>query len=164
MTEHNPFTATLAFANLTSKRQMLELHGTANQLERYRAGLLPDDELLSLARQVLFQPFGIFKRWSKLGYGDLKHDKGCRRGMVTFTTRPAPDLDHGEWAMYKKIRDTVFAVDSVLRTYSARGQCDIIEHIGSCSGCRAEVFGRSAAIRIEWAGHPLSREYALEQQ
>jgi hypothetical protein len=38
----------------------------------------------------------------------------------------------------------------------------LVEHVGRCSICLAEVFGRAANIRIEWAGRPLSREYALE--
>jgi hypothetical protein len=161
VTEHNPFlTGTVDQA---AERKLLERHGNANQLERYYAGLLPDDELCALARNVLFTPFAMFKRWMKLAPGDVRHEKGCSHGAITFTTRPAPDLTADEWMMYKKIRDIAYAADeNVLREHGTRGKVEIVEHVGTCSICPAEVFGRAASIQIEWAGRPLSREYGLE--
>lgn len=56
MTEKNPHpNAPLARAQ-TAKREMVEQHGTQNQIERHYAGLLPEDELLALARTALFAP------------------------------------------------------------------------------------------------------------
>lgn len=160
VTEYNPFIE--GTRDQAEARKLLELRGTANQLERHDAGLLPDDELLLLARTVLFAPFAGFRRWVKLAPADLMHRRGCH-GDVTFTTRPAPDLDAGEWSMFKTIRDIVDeANDNVLREHHTSGDVSIVEHVGDCQVCGAQVSAKSASIRIEWAGRPLSREYSLE--
>jgi len=160
VTEHNPFLSDTR--NQADERKLLDLRGTANQLERYEAGLLPDDELFALARTVLFAPFAGFRRWVKLAPADLMHRRGCH-GDVTFTTRAAPDLNSEEWAMFKTIRDVVFeANDNVLREHHTSGDVSIVEHVGTCAVCGAQVFARAASVRVEWAGRPLSREYGLE--
>jgi hypothetical protein len=160
VTEYNPFIE--GTRDQAEVRKLLELRGTASQLERYDAGLLPDDELFALARTVLFAPFAGFRRWVKLAPADLMHRRGCH-GDVAFETRSAPDLNAEEWAMFKTIRDVVFeANDNVLREHHTSGDVSIVEHAGTCAVCGAQVFARSASVRIEWAGRPLSREYSLE--
>jgi len=159
VTEHNPFLA--GTRDQAAQRHLLELRGTDNQRERHAAGLLPDDELFSLARTVLFAPFAGFRRWVKLAPCDLMHRRGCH-GDVTFATQPAPDLDADEWAMFKTIRDTVESAQRTLDEYGAVAHVDIVEHAGTCVVCGAQVFARAASVRIEWAGRPFSREYSLE--
>ncbi len=153
--------------------QLLKLHGTPNQCERWASDLLPEDELLALARNVLFEPFGVFRRWQKLQLQDVKHEKACSGGHVTFTTRTPSDLTADQWDLYKKIGGVATALTYALhKERKARGglpyelpgvTCEIslVEHVGACSHCKADVTGRAASIRIEWAGRPLSREYAL---
>ena len=154
--------------------QLLKLHGSENQRERWTAGLLPEDELLALARSVLFAPFASFPRWQKLLHQDVRHDKSCSGGAITFDTRKPADLTHDEWALYKKISGV--AIEHAYQLHQIRKAAggepyqltgvtcvpSIVEHVGRCSICPAECFGRAANIRIEWAGRPLSREYSLE--
>lgn len=145
----------------TARRKLIESHGTTNQLERYLAGLLPDDELHALARGVLFAPFAGFRRWIKLAPADLMHRRGCR-GDVTFRTQEVEDLEADEWSKFKDVRDVLFANDGILRANNAHGKVEIVEHIGQCSLCGNECSARAAAVKIDWAGRPLSREYSLE--
>ncbi len=159
----------------TDELQLLKLHGTENQRERWVEGLLPEDELLALARNVLFEPFAEFRRWQKLQLQDVKHERNCTGGTIAFTTRKPDDLTADEWALYKKISGV--AIDHVTRMHELRKAAgglpyqltgitkvggSLVEHVGTCSHCKAECFGRAASIRIEWAGRPLSREYSLE--
>jgi hypothetical protein len=163
MTEPFVIQASGASLAVAAQRKFLELHGTENQMERHLAGLLPEDELLGLARNVLFSPFSGFKRWIKLSPADLMHRRGCR-GNVSFTTYSAPDLTADEWARYKTVRDAVSVASSdALKPYDVEIGVDLVEHVGVCEACANECSARSVSIRIEWAGRPLSREYSLKE-
>jgi hypothetical protein len=142
--------------------RLLEQRGTASQRERWAVGLLPEDELLALARDVLFAPFAPFARWRKLMSSDIVHRQTCNGGTVTFSTRQPADLSAEEWAILKKITTAATAGKALFREHGTTATVDLVEHVGSCFKCKAEVFGRSASVRLEWAGRPLSREYALE--
>lgn len=145
------------------QRLLVEAYGDENQQERYTAGLLPENELLMLARTVLFAPFSCFHRWEKIDFTEVKHDKACNGGRVTFTTRTPDTLDAAEWTKFKSITALVSrANQGPLHERGVQATVELVEHVGSCSHCKAEVFGRAASIRIEWAGHRLSREYTLE--
>jgi len=142
---------------------MLQGHGTDSQRERYAARLLPEDELLALARAQLFAPFASFRRWEKLQLQDVRHERTCSGGVVAFATSPPDSLTHDEWSTFKR---TLTAIDAAnaghLRWHGVTAEATLVEHVGRCSVCAAEVFGRAVNIRIEWAGRPLSREYTLE--
>lgn len=161
VTEYNPFIE--GTRDQAAMRELLELHGTANQLERYFAGRLPDGELHLLARDVLYQHLDDFRRWIKLAPYDLMHRRGCH-GDVTFATHEAGALQADEWELYKAIRDRVDSSDmrAVLTKHQAAVKVDIVAHVGTCVVCGAQCSGRSAAVKIEWAGRPFNREYSLE--
>lgn len=146
------------------EREFVQAYGTENQAERWIAGLLPESELLSLARWEIFAAFAGFPRWVKLETSDLKHDRSCSGGEVRFVTQKPGDLTHNEWAIFKKITTAVSQANNngVLARYGVQATVELVEHVGRCSACEAEVFGRSASIRVTWAGRPLSREYTLE--
>ncbi len=142
---------------------VVKAHGTPNQIERWSANLLPEDELLVIARTTFFEPFNEYRRWQKLLLQDLQHEKHCTGGHVAFSTRPPTDLTHDEWNLLKKIAITVAAANiGPLREYNVEAHVEPVEHVGVCGRCLAEVYGRAASIRIDWAGRPLSREYTLE--
>ena len=142
---------------------LLQEHGTDNQRERYAVGLLPEDELLALARYELFLPFAPFRRWAKLEVGDVRHERNCNGGVVTFSTCEPGSLTHDEWSLFKQITVAIDAANGgALKWHGVTATFALVEHVGRCSVCQAEAFGRAANIRIEWAGRPLSREYALE--
>ena len=135
-----------------------------NQRERFAAGLLPEDELLSLARYELFLPFASFRRWDKIDAREVKHERGCSGSAeIRFVTQKPANLTHDEWAMLKAITTAVGAANNgILAAHGCTASVELVEHVGRCNGCAAEIFGRAASIRIEWAGRPLSREYTLE--
>lgn len=161
MTEHNPHQdAPLARAQ-TAKREMVDQHGTQNQIERYYAGMLPEEELLALARNALFAPLASFRRYSKLQPGDVKHSDDCFEGPVRFFTREAADgISGDEWRDYRRIQDALEeAWRSMPRDIATK--IEVVEHVGLCSMCDKEAIRRAASVRIEWAGHELVREYQL---
>lgn len=145
---------------------MINNHASENQRERFSAGLLPEDELLCLARWELFRPFTSFARWQKLEAWDVEHERDCTGAgpsSVRFVTQKPGDLTHDEWSQFKKITTAVSqANNGLLAAFGVTATASLVEHVGRCNSCTAEAFGRSVNIRIEWAGRPLSREYTLE--
>ena len=141
----------------------VKAYGTDNQYERLIAGLLPEAELLALARYELFLSFAPFRRWEKLEVGDVRHDRSCNGGVVEFSTSTPGSLTHDEWSLFKQITGAVDAANGgALNGHRTNATQSLVEHVGRCSVCHAEAFGRAVNIRIEWAGRPLSREYSLE--
>lgn len=145
------------------EHELIARHGTENQKERWERELLPEAELLSLARYELFLPFASFRRWAKLEAGGLRHDRSCSGGEVRFVTQDPGSLTHDEWSNFKQIMSAVDAANAgPLSKHGVVATVSLVEHVGRCSVCPAETYGRAANIRIEWAGRPLSREYTLE--
>jgi len=143
--------------------RFVKVYGSENQYERMRAGLLPEDELLALARYELFLSFASFRRWEKLNANDVRHERNCNGGEVKFATTTPGSLTHDEWATFKQITAAVDAANGgVLNGERVSATISLVEHVGRCSVCNAETFGRAVNIRIEWNGRPLSREYTLE--
>lgn len=167
----------IALDRKAAKRALLDWHGEMNQIERFGAGLLPEDELLALARQVLFAPLAKFRRYSKLQAPDIKHTQDCSKTpgiLIYFTRTPRDGILADEWRDLQAIRD---AAHETLRVGSderdppfqgarsvavERVVVDIVEHVGCCDHCRhRDTERRAASVRIEWAGHELVREYAM---
>lgn len=146
------------------EREFVSAHGSANQNERWIAGLLPHDELLALVRAQLFSPFVAFRRWQKIEPNDVRHERGCSGGEIHFFTQKPSHLTHDEWSMFKKITTAVDAANGsgALVRHHVQATIELVEHVGRCNTCSAELFGRAANIRVVWAGRPLSREYNLE--
>jgi hypothetical protein len=125
--------------------------------------------LLAVVRDELFSPFSSFRRWAKLEEHDVRHERNCDgdgEGVVHFSTHEPGELTPGERSLYDQIANTVVAANSgLLREHKTSATISLVEHVGRCSACQAEVFGRSVNIRIECelAGRPLSREYSLEE-
>jgi hypothetical protein len=145
-------------------REFIAAYGSENQYERFMAGLLPESELMSLARHHLFAPFAEFRRWAKIEDRDMRHERTCAGGEVRFITQKPDTLTHDEWSIFKKIGAAVSVANNA-RPFAANNitaTVELVEHVGRCSACEAEVYGRAASIRIIWAGRPLSREYTLE--
>lgn len=139
--------------------------GTANQRERWAAGVLPDDELCALAREVLFAPFanGRLVRWMKIRPRDLEHRAPGCQGEIIFTTGPCVDLRHGEWERYKQIEavcQTANQHEWTVRSGEAFG-LEKRFHVAECSGCGGKLALPTVIVRVSWAGRVLSREFAL---
>ncbi len=149
--------------------------GTKNQLERFLAGYLPEDELLALARKVLFAPFDGFERWgkdTKVKPFEIQHSPRCpchpRVGggsaevEAEFETAQAGELTHAEWEVYRAMgaaRDHASKHPWLVGTSSVT--TEPLAHFATCRKCEAEASRMSAKVTIEWAGRKLVREYVL---
>jgi hypothetical protein len=147
--------------------------GDDNQRERHASGVLPEDELLHLARAELFRPFADLRRWSSSGRSGVnltasavKHTKRCtaKDGTgVKFETCQAGELTHDEWRSLKTIQELAVAVDAHpwMRRAGAKVTIESQTHWATCARCEAEACRSSAKVSIQWAGRILTREYAL---
>lgn len=147
----------LACAHQTKVRRMVELHGSATQVDRFNIGDLPEDELRNVARHVLYRPFEHLRRWVKIP----NHCPRSHADTLEFTTRPTLAISDDEWQDLEMIRHAVTDADSVFREWQTWGTVDSIDHVGICRLCKLHVVGRAAVIRVTWAGRELTREYAL---
>lgn len=151
-------------------------HGTPNQRERWAAGLLPEDELLALARAELFKPLEGTRRWRKIEVSHVRHrGEACHAQLLGDMTpairfesadmnaTPAAALSHEQWEAFKVVRDhvVVMQMHEWLRRSggSAEVQCQI--HRATCTACHQVTERTSAIVRVTWAGRVLVREYAL---
>ena len=145
--------------------------GTRNQQERFAAGLLPDDEINSLARTELFKPFADLPKWGNkmLRAEHVKHEPRCNTqggivtcdGRVEFETCDVAELSHDEWEVYRLVqqgRDT-----AANHPWLDLGSVTIepLAHFATCSECEAEASRVSAKVTIKWAARELVREYVL---
>jgi len=105
------------------------LTGRPDQLERWEVGLLPQDELLALARTELFKPFDGLPRWNSrsgahnatIRWGDVRHKDDCSfhkaksedwepyverlkaQGAIRFEATPADELGADQWRALKEM-------------------------------------------------------------
>lgn len=160
--------------NLTTWQELEALKlGTLNQRERWLAKLLPEDELLALARTALFAPLGEFKRWSNkrdLRAGDLTHTASCpelvypaHERSVRFETVPAVELGADEWDVLKAIQHAAQRIGAHpwLEHTKAAAAVESREHRATCEKCGAQAFRAVALVSVPWAGRTLTREYVL---
>jgi hypothetical protein len=141
--------------------------GSPNQRERFAAGVLPEDELLALARVQLFKEFA-FPRWTahrehERMKRELKHKPTC--GVAPQYKLEACDLDSmtaDEWRLFKLF--TIAAGKSAQHMWLKPNAVSIdpVAHFVECASCGAEDARTSIKISIHWAGRILVREYALD--
>lgn len=159
------------------ERNALERRGTENQRARYAEGLLPEDELLAIARAELFAPLNDFGPFRKLKPQECKHKSRLCRGHIEFETREAGELAHDEYEGLAKIRVAAELasrhewINSSLVNESMRTNVSLhdmrritvtpMTHWGTCKECGHETTRSSAMVTILWAGRLLSREYRL---
>lgn len=151
-------------------------HGTPNQRERWLANVLPDDELLALARAELFKPLDGVKRWRKIEVSHVRHrGEKCHAMLlgdmtpaikfetVDPTKQPASGISHEEWRAFKVIRDgvVIMQMHEWLRRSGGSVEVQCQTHRATCTACRQVTERTSAIVRVTWAGRTLVREYAL---
>lgn len=161
---------------------VLRAAGTPNQLERWNAGLLPEEELLSLARNLLYAPFR-FPRWSvnrdrermaklakqtlrtRSSVEFLRHGPACTGTTITdahlsFASCAADALTADEWTLYKLYDVARAAVEATTGPGSVR--VEPTKHWVTCGRCGGAAYKISVKVSIDWAGRTLVREYALD--
>jgi hypothetical protein len=156
------------------ERETIKL-GTPDQIARFEKRLLPDVELVDLARTELFKPFAQFSKWQPLKYGDVHHVTDTCRGWVDITSRhlyPVSPISPGredylsqeQWDTCQRINrvaETMATEHPWLAKPGVRPTIRLQEHVAVCPMCKVEVRKLSALVTIQWAGRNLSREYAL---
>lgn len=149
--------------------QALE-HATEDQRQRFVQGCLPEDEILHIARAVLFKgfgAFGAFERWAKSHAldqmtGELRHAVHCKRNVNAHSSGPAEDLS----AVEAKNLAALNAVADAARMHPwlvhTGGTVTVaaFTHWLLCT-CEAESSRSSAKVTITWGERELVREYAL---
>lgn len=141
--------------------------GTDNQRERFAAGLLPEDELLALARGELYRPFDGLPRWGKytlVRVADIRHTPKCEGHDkdVVFESCQAGELSHDEWVAYRALQ-AARDIAALHPWLSSPGAITLepMGHFATCTACDAEVCRMSAKVIVKWAGRELVREYVL---
>ena len=157
--------------------------GSSGQRERWASGYIPEAELLELARNELFGPFGLLTQRRKMVFAAIPHPKD-ERGiwrcagqylktigasldeLVEWSTTPHPDLSAVEWVTLGRIRQAVSEVIKHpwmgrARRHTEEAGVHVREHKGICKRCGESARERSALVSIQWAGRVLSREYVL---
>lgn len=158
--------------NLTTWLELEALKlGTDNQRERWRAQLLPDDEILQLARAELFKGFANIPRWHSGEVRDelakvlrgKRHDHGCANDRPEFEVADVGELGAGAWDNLKRIAAITDAVNMHPWMFRQKATATLVSftHWATCLGCGMEVCASGTKVSIPWAGRTLVREFRL---
>lgn len=151
--------------------------GTDNQRERWAAGVLPEDELLTLARGELFKGLAEVPRWhSSEIRRELRAKLDKKKCLCPGLRIPDPvhlspvydvtvvgDLDAPEWERLKFIESAVKALASHdwIRAENRDPSITTFTHWATCPACENDVWLSGAKVTIPWAGRSLVREFRL---
>jgi len=156
--------------------------GNSDQRARWIACLLPDEELLGIARTELFRPFGLLTKRRQMVFADIPHPvdvRGvwtCLQGtaiggatkaladLVTWETATNPRLTAPEYRTLLRIQEATAEIQRHPWMQGASRETvsvEVREHRGACKKCGGMTFERSALVTVQWARRNLSREYVL---
>ena len=144
--------------------------GRADQRERHAAGVLPEEELLALARGVLYAPLDGWTRWKNrdLHAREVRHKGSCesRHNDVEYKTlggAELPAMDADTWNRLGELRHAVnrINVHPWLVKSHASATVEVTKHEARCVKCRAVAVRYTARVALPWAGRILVREYLL---
>ncbi len=140
------------------RRAIVVGQGTEEQLERFDAGVLPNDEFVALAEQQLFAPFEGLAAYVPLVESDLDHVEDCQgdpEDDVRFGSSEADrsEWDADEWAGIKRVRAVAEPVSGATS--------QVREHRAHCRQCQAELYRYGVRVSIEYAGERYDREFAI---
>jgi len=136
------------------KKEFVDEFGTESQQERFVAGMLPVDELLALARE---RHLPNLPTYDKLQARDVAHKDDCERccdGEVAFDSAELDDsLTEKEWEKIKGIKQELEIYQPLETTVRV--------HNAECTICDASTYRLGVRAVKRWAGHIISREYAV---
>jgi hypothetical protein len=150
--------------------------GTPNQRERWGANLLPDDELLKLARAELFAGFEKHKldRWHnhdqrKYLRASLRHkqlrthctaDEGT---LPEYELADVAELEAHQWDRLKTIQAEIRVINGHPWMFHAKQQATVESFTlwATCPRCEVEDCRSYSKVSIPWAGRVLVREFVL---
>ena len=131
-------------------------HGSHSQQERWKAGLLPQTELLSLARDEVFKPFEGLSRYRRLLRSDVRHHEACEAHEATFGVDGLEAASPEQFEVIKVLRQIIKNIPGA--------QLALRKHYVFCpeDQCPGSTYRASALVSATWHGHEISREYALD--
>jgi hypothetical protein len=147
--------------------------GTTNQRSRWAADVLPEDELLALARGELFKGLEHVPRWHGRDVRkelrdriDVKHRKARKDGchvMPEFDVTVLGDLSAEEWEVHESIKGyaALLQATEMLKAENREITLQWFTHWATCPACEQEVWCSGVKVTIPWAGRSLVREYRL---
>jgi len=161
----------------------LESYGEPDQLARFNARCLPEDERNELATDVIFGAMlENCSLYSKLDEGDITHDDEDCYGEVKFRGSSAGfydpekrmlkpnrygtdvELNSKQWETLMNVVGYLY--DNLLinigkGVFDDGIQIEIRQHEAYCEGCDAETLRLGVRVSIQWNGSTFEQEYAL---
>ncbi len=145
--------------------------GTDSQRERWSHNVLPEQELLQLARAELFRGFEALERWSGRDrlhlLTRLRHshrgEPACSATSVSLSTEDVHELGPEPWKRLKAIHAATLGVRNhpwIIRSL-AEISVESRTHVARCAACGASSSRSSTKVSIAWAGRKLVREFVL---
>lgn len=154
---------------------LLAQWGTKVDYDRHAGHLLPEDELLAVARTVVYRRFAEFKRYdggARIYASDIRHKHGCSIRLLAlseqekafqYETVAPPGLNEEAWLVLEDIRKVANRLNDDAPTFAGLGQyqVDIRRHQAHCPECAATASRDTTMVTVTWLGRTLSREYLL---
>lgn len=147
------------------EREIVDARGTTDQHERYLAWLLPEQELLELARDVLLPDL---PRYERMEAADAEHESDCSlpiKPNIEFDSgQYTGGLTAGEWDVVKKIRAACAVCSSCGEVFAVCGdkiETEIRYHHATCGACNRTTQRLTVKATMKWAGRIIGREYAV---
>lgn len=146
--------------NRSKLRDFLGAHASSNALERFDAGVLPENELEAVLETVLFEPFSRLEPFAPLEECDVIAECGCEADEVKFNSLAyEDDLTAEQWEALKRVQ-------SIAEKVQNRGMITLRDHVGYQDGFTGaddpEIRRLGIRVTIEFAGETVSREFAAE--
>lgn len=133
--------------------ELVRTVGTADQVARLAAGVLPVAERDALVHDVAFAPLAARARYERLTKADAPHADDCEGAdKISFRAEAEDDgVTADQWAQIEILRELMPAAEIHVRWH----------HVV----CEAEYcpvgLRWSALVTVQWHGRALTREYAL---
>ena len=122
-------------------------------VERFRAGLLPRDELLGLINEVAFLAGVDLNPFHRLDEGDINHHPDVGPHRACFTTRQMTAVTADQWVALQAV-SAVFPVAVVKPK----------RHQARCPFCEASAVAYSAVVGLQCGPYELRHEYELPRK
>lgn len=137
-----------------ARRLVLVSHGRADQVERFDADVLPEEELRHVAMQKFFGGINL-PTYKPIDESKVQHSDDCDRPDARFCSsdHDGKPLTSAQWASLKKVRAAA----------PEGSEVSVREHRGWCNtdACDASGVTRyGVRVSISWAGLVLVQEYA----
>jgi hypothetical protein len=134
-------------------RAWIDEHGPDHARERQAAGLLNQEEALTLIRNSLFATLADAPRYERIRGGEIQHEEDCNNpdDDPTGIVEQASSVSMTQWAALKELRASGLEVTPQL-------------HRMRCDHCYAVVERLSARVEVPFGGRYLSRLYALPEE